>query len=100
VERQRLTPQEKLEILQAIDNHRRWYSLDDQRACVICERVITGRQIEVRGHVGNHTLHCPTDGCPSNFTHWFLFQPPVKGVAPRPPETTRSEFDFLLPKEP
>src|SRR5438067_953547 len=93
--RRRLTPQDKLEILQATDNHRRWYSLDDKRVCLICERIISGREIEVRGRDGSHTLHCPTNGCPADFTHWLLFQAFNKPAFPVPNETARSEFSFL-----
>ena len=68
----RLLPEEKLAILQAADTRRKWYSLDDQRVCVLCDRTITGRQIEIArdGH-GHHTLQCPTDGCPSLPADWF-----------------------------
>lgn len=90
-----MASQEKLEILQATDNHRRWYSLDDKRVCVICERTISGRQIEIRGRPGSRTLHCPTAGCPSNFSHWFVYQEPKTGADKEPPESQRSEFSFL-----
>src|SRR5205814_2764681 len=42
-----LLPKEKLAILQASDSRRKWHSLDDQRVCVLCDRTITGRQIEI-----------------------------------------------------
>ena len=67
-----LLPEEKLALLQAADTRRKWYSLDDQRVCVLCDRAITGRQIEIRidGN-GASTLHCPTDGCASPPADWF-----------------------------
>src|SRR6476646_9203009 len=53
-------PEEKLAILQAADLRRKWHSLDDQRVCVLCDRTITGRQIEVRRDPGGtFSLHCP-----------------------------------------
>src|SRR5688572_7499585 len=42
-----LLPEEKLALLQTADPRRKWSSLDDQRICVLCDRTITGRQIEV-----------------------------------------------------
>ena len=67
-----LLPEEKLEILRATDLRRKWHSLDDQRVCVLCDRTITGRQIEVkREPFGTFSLHCPTEGCPSVANDWF-----------------------------
>jgi hypothetical protein len=67
-----LLPEEKLALLQATDLRRKWHSLDDQRVCVLCDRTITGRQIEVtREPGGGLTLHCPTEGCPSVPSDWF-----------------------------
>jgi len=69
----RLLPEEKLAILQVADTRRTWYSLDDQRVCVLCDRAITGRQVEItRDGLGDYTLRCPTDGCPSLPADWFL----------------------------
>ena len=65
-------PEEKLAILQAADLRRKWHSLDDQRVCVLCDRTITGRQIEVtRDPGGTFSVHCPTEGCPSVPNDWF-----------------------------
>lgn len=65
-------PEEKLAILQAADMRRKWRSLDDQRVCVLCDRAITGRQIEIgRDGNGGYTLHCPTEGCASLPADWF-----------------------------
>jgi hypothetical protein len=68
----KLRPEEKLEIIQAADTRRKWHSLDDHRICVLCDRTITGRQIEVvLGPGGTYTVHCPTPGCPSQPADWF-----------------------------
>jgi hypothetical protein len=65
-------PEEKLSILQAADLRRKWHSLDDQRVCVLCDRTITGRQIEVRRDPGGtFSVHCPTHGCSSVPSDWF-----------------------------
>ena len=67
-----LIPEEKLAILQAGDPRRKWYSLDDQRVCVLCGRAITGRQVEIKlDSAGAYSLHCPTSGCPSMPNDWF-----------------------------
>src|SRR3954468_25080648 len=67
-----LLPEDKLALLQATDLRRKWHSLDDQRVCVLCDRMITGRQIEVTREPGGAlTLHCPTEGCPSVPSDWF-----------------------------
>src|SRR4051794_26492222 len=72
-----LSSRERLNILQTVDNLRRWYSLDDKRLCAICDRVIDGHQVEIRGERDHYTLHCPTNDCPSNFSHWFLYHAPA-----------------------
>ncbi|HSV62783.1 MAG TPA: hypothetical protein VLH83_05515 [Chthoniobacterales bacterium] len=65
-------PEEKLAILQASDLRRKWHSLDDRRVCVLCDRTITGRQIEVtREPGGTFSVHCPTEGCPALPSDWF-----------------------------
>ena len=67
-----ILPEEKLAILQAADFRRKWHSLDDQRVCVLCDRTITGRQIEVRREAGGtFSVHCPTEGCNSMPSDWF-----------------------------
>jgi hypothetical protein len=67
-----LLAEEKLAILQQADPRRKWYSLDDERVCVLCDRAITGRQIEVvRDNDNGYVLRCPTTGCPSLPSDWF-----------------------------
>jgi len=91
----RLDSQERLEILRKVDNHRRWYSLDDKRVCAVCDRIISGRQIEIRGGPECYTLHCPTDGCPSNFSHWFLYRLSDGDGDSASPPTGTGEVSFL-----
>jgi hypothetical protein len=67
-----LLPEEKLAVLRATDSRRKWVSLDDQRVCVLCDRVITGRQIEVTPALdGSYAVHCPTPDCPALPSDWF-----------------------------
>jgi len=91
---ERLNSQERLEILRTVDKHRRWYSLDDKRVCAVSDKVISGRQIGIRGGPGRYTLHCPTPDCPSNFSHWFLYRPlDADGTSiPFPPTTAEMSF--------
>ena len=66
------TPGERLEILRAGDKLRTWSSLDDERRCVLCERTLSGWQVEVlRDQRGRHLLKCPTSGCGPFAVHWF-----------------------------
>jgi len=51
---------EKLAILRACDPLREWQSLDDKRHCILREKTITGRQIEVTGGGRRrYELYCP-----------------------------------------
>ena len=54
---------EKLIALREADGFRKWYSLDDRRVCVLCDRVINGRMIDIWQETnGSYRLHCPTPG--------------------------------------
>ena len=65
-------PEERLAILKASDSARKWYSLDDKRVCAICDRVFTGRQIDIQSDPKRrYFLACPTPTCPSNISHWL-----------------------------
>jgi hypothetical protein len=67
-----LTPEQRLDVLRKTDRLRKWSSLDDERVCVVCERIFSGRQIEiVRDQRGRYLLQCPTRGCPAYVAHWF-----------------------------
>jgi hypothetical protein len=42
--------EEKLEILRTLALGHRWNSLEDQRVCVICQQIFTGREVKlIRG---------------------------------------------------
>ena len=63
---------EKLSALQEADPLRHWYSLDDKRVCVLCDRVISGRMIDIwQDKRGVYRLHCPTASCSSSPRDWF-----------------------------
>jgi len=71
----RLANDEKLEALRLLDQFRAWHSLDEKRYCLVCGKLITGRQIQLAG--GTHGngplgLNCPTIGCNSIPMDWVL----------------------------
>jgi hypothetical protein len=90
---------ERLSILQRIDIHRRWRSLEDERLCMRCHRVITGRDIQImEDGEGHHQLHCPSNGCEATPADWFYrgsgYQPRPP-AAPDRPQKAEIDLDFL-----
>jgi hypothetical protein len=66
---------EKLEVLRRLDQFRHWHSLDEKRYCLVCGKLISGRQIQVVGGTrGNGPLRlgCPTEKCNSIPMDWVL----------------------------
>ncbi len=63
---------QKLTVLQDSDALRKWVSLDEERICILCDRVISGRMIDVwQDQRGGYHLHCPTPGCAATPRDWF-----------------------------
>lgn len=70
-----LSDTDKLAALRRLDQFRQWRSLDDKRYCLVCDRIITGREIRVTGGTrGNGLLRlsCPTERCNSIPMDWVL----------------------------
>jgi len=70
-----LSDADKLDALRALDQFRQWRSPDEKRYCLVCGKIITGRQIQVAG--GTHSdeplrLSCPTAQCNSVPMYWVL----------------------------
>ena len=70
-----LSDADKLDALRALDQFRQWRSPDEKRYCLVCGKIITGRQIQVAG--GTHSdeplrLSCPTPQCNSIPMDWVL----------------------------
>jgi hypothetical protein len=66
---------DKLDALRRLDQFRQWRSLDEKRYCLVCGKIITGRQIEVAGGTrgnGSLRLSCPTERCNSIPMDWVL----------------------------
>jgi hypothetical protein len=81
---------EKLAVLQASDGYRKWYSLDDQRVCILCEKLIKGEMIDIwQDHDGTYMLHCPTPGCSGTLRDWFYcgFKRAHRSKVPEEPRT-------------
>jgi hypothetical protein len=67
-----LTAEECLTTLKVGDKLRTWSSLDDERLCVLCERILSGWQIGIlRDKCGRYLLKRPTSGCDSIAAYWF-----------------------------
>jgi hypothetical protein len=69
----KLSDQEKLAILQRLDQFRKWHSLDEKRYCLVCGEIITGREIQViTDTLGNRSLRviCPTKHCDAMPIEW------------------------------
>ena len=66
---------DKLIALRRVDQFREWRSLDDRRYCLVCGKIITGRQIQIASDTaGNEPLglSCPTELCNSIPMDWVL----------------------------
>jgi hypothetical protein len=66
---------DKLDVLRRLDQFRQWRSLDEKRFCLVCGKIITGRQIQVEGGTrgnGSLRLSCPTERCNSIPMDWVL----------------------------
>jgi hypothetical protein len=73
-----LAPEDKLDLLRYLDEFHYWHSLDDERRCKRCSRLITGRQIlviECQGTRGKLRLQCPTVACTSTPGDWVYADP-------------------------
>lgn len=69
-----LTDADKLDVLQRLDRFRPWRSLDEQRVCRCCGKVVTGHSIlVVGGSRGNGPLRivCPTPRCNAIPMDWL-----------------------------
>jgi hypothetical protein len=86
----------RLDALRRLDQFREWRSLDDKRYCLVCGKIITGRQIEVANGThgnGQSRLSCPTERCNSIPMDWVLVTDEILAVA----EMAASEERSLVP---
>ena len=66
-----LSDEDKLDALQRLDRFREWRCLDETRYCLVCGKIITGRQIQLAGN-GPLRVSCPTERCNSIPMDWVL----------------------------
>jgi hypothetical protein len=91
-----LSDADELDVLRRLDLFREWHSLDDKRYCLVCGKIITGRQIQVAGGTrgnGQSRLSCPTERCNSIPMDWVLVTDEILAVA----EMAASEERSLVP---
>ncbi|HEY1582468.1 MAG TPA: hypothetical protein VGF73_05165 [Chthoniobacterales bacterium] len=85
-------------LLQRSDGQRHWRSVDDERLCLLCHRLFTGRDVAVTDSPdGEQKIHCPTPGCPSTPTDWFFHgsvQAVTRPVSLKPPRKAEIDLDF------
>ena len=96
----RLSDGEKLEALQRLDQFRHWHSLDEERYCLVCGNLITGRQIHVAGGTrgnGPLRLNCPTQACNSIPMDWVL---PTDEILAKIERMTAEERKASVPSAP
>jgi hypothetical protein len=66
-----LSDEGKLEVLQRLDQFRLWHSLDEERYCLVCGKMITGREVQVTGgENGPLRISCPTKHCNAIPMNW------------------------------
>jgi len=59
-----LSDEDKLEVLQRLDQFRLWHSLDEKRYCLVCGKIITGHEVRITGgENGPLRVSCPTEHC-------------------------------------
>lgn len=90
-----LDPEERLAILQMADPFRKWNSLDEQRVCVLCHKLITGDEIviSVDGD-GDYHLNCPSVGCAATPREWYYHGSAAAPIRPVPSATRKGEVDL------
>ena len=75
-----LCDEEKLAVLQRLDEFQQWRSLDEKRYCLVCGEIITGREIQViESTLKKASLRviCPTERCDAMPMEWV---PPTEEV--------------------
>ena len=87
----KLWDSDKLLILQRLDKYRQWQSLDEKRYCLVCGKLISGREIEVIGGgtrgTGPLGAVCPTKDCRSIPMDWILPTDEILRTTARSTET-------------
>jgi len=73
VDQNGLAPEEKLKLLQHLDQFRPWHSTHDRRLCLGCGKIISGTDIKLDRSLwgaGLLRLRCPTENCAAGPMEW------------------------------
>ncbi len=90
-----ISAEERLALLQSLDQRRAWHSLSDRRLCVRCTKAFSGSEVQLhRRSDGSYELRCPTHGCDSTSAHWLYYGSEVhpKRAEARPLADTEIDF--------
>jgi len=80
--RSHLQLDERLKALRATDYLRNRNRLDTERVCILCEKMFTGRQVEIASdRSGSFHVHCPTETCDSGPDQWVYPDHPLVSEA-------------------
>lgn len=60
----------RLAILRREDHFRTWQSLNDQRVCVLCDKIFAGHEVVIARKGDSYELNCPTPDCLSQVHQW------------------------------
>ena len=88
--------EEKLKLLRRLDQFRDWHSLDDERYCLTCSKIINGHEIQlVDGTRGNGPLRpaCPTELCDSIPMNWVLPTGVLADIAMQKASANESDYE-------
>jgi len=71
VDKNDVSPEERLKLLQRLDRFRPWKSTRQRRLCLGCGKIISGSEIRIsRSSAGLLRLHCPTEDCKAGPMDW------------------------------
>ena len=73
-----VSPEERLKLLQRLDQFRPWHSTRQRRLCLGCGKIISGSEIKIsRSAAGLLRLRCPTEDCKAGPMDWV--EPDARG---------------------
>ena len=73
-----VSPDERLKLLQRLDRFRPWHSTRQRRLCLGCGKIISGSEIKIsRSKAGLLRLRCPTEDCKAGPMDWV--EPDARG---------------------
>ncbi len=66
-----VSPEERLKLLQRLDRFHPWLSTQQRRLCLGCGKIISGSEIKIsRSQPGLLRLRCPTEDCKAGPIDW------------------------------